>query len=248
MRWLVTLAASVAFAGGACACGRVLEGLEETPIADAASDGAASGGDGLAPGPDALPSTPDGGGCRSPLVEGFEGDSWPPSTSGWVSEERDADFALVGPARSGDRALRVRLATEAGYVRFSRTIEQACAVRIELWIMRESVVPNTQLTVFELAAEERRRRLTIEGTTLILETEGGPTEVTSGFVANAWHHIELRYDPSGETQLRVDGALVNVEATVGTPRPSERISFGILGWIGADRSGIVLRFDDLRIE
>jgi hypothetical protein len=202
---------------------------------------------------DALPDGPLS--CRPALLDDFNAPTWTPAL--WSSKVASGT-AIVGTvsAGTGEGLLQVKTtsstANDFGYL--THEPDEDCALTVE-FRLRIQGNAATSIAVFELVSANRARILSIENQTgalkLVLKAENdGSAEVPSPVQTGSFHHVVLRYEPSGAMSLKVDnGAPVSLPA-VATNERASRIRIGNLGATESisPGSGQTLFFDDMRIE
>lgn len=265
-RPLVLLGAFALAARFTVACGTLLP--EETDLPDAAdrsdgsidapsaTDGGVSEASRDATVPDVVST------CREVIFDGFEA---PSSVSGhdWIESGEALGTASLttntADVHSGQSAIRIAVpADDNGFVQLATTaVGGNCALTIDFWVMRKlsSTNDGSGVLLFELAAPGRIRQLRQFGGFLHLDHEtlgdaalGQPltVELSRSFTPNAYHHVVIRYEPSGEMTVKVDDAPPTLFSGAGNNAPATQIRFGVLGSTGATAAKELV-FDDFLI-
>lgn len=262
MRHFIGVLGVVLTATGALACGQLLQDDSPSSTIDdggAATDAPSGSADAIGPRPDgsALDSGPDvdiDGGCRPTFADGFEASDW---TMTYLTPPNWTDQASFGTGKldrsapghtTPANALRFTVGDPVSYAFLSKTVSGACAITIELSVMRKSGSTN-RLSILELVAGTRTRTLSLIGPILALEGyTPGADNVMSDFGYDTYRRIVLRYSVDGATYLSVDGDEKRDLGTVGDGDLAPgSFRIGIFAPSGQDAGDQVL-FDDILVR
>jgi hypothetical protein len=186
--------------------------------------------------------------CRDLFASSFEMPGCDPVAEGWSSRNvalSDASIQCEGPGHEGNNGLSFKVTSSSSGAFLAKSLSGTCGVTVDFWIKRVAGAGGP-LHVLQLTAANRIRFLILQGAEVALEGEGARrAPLSSVFTDGAYHHVVVRYEPSGEMSVTIGARSVDLPGAIDASlAPPTEVRIGLLG---AEQGNGKVVFDDVRI-